>query len=123
MGSLLLSQHLHDEPVTDIMTQSSLLSQYHSKAEKNDDIHILYRSVICSVIGFVLLNTLNACRNQLARIQAHHAGTSLQPALTYKKWAFSNQENVRGCAVAGPVPVNMFDHLFTASLCGGFNAK
>lgn len=121
MGSLLLSQQLHDEPVTDIMTQSSLLSQYHSKAEKSEDVHILYRSVVCSVIGFVLLNTLNACRNQLARVQAN-LGTTLL-TLTYKKWAFSSQEAVRGCAVAGPVPVNMFDHLFTASICGGFNAK
>lgn len=49
--------------------------------------------------------------------------TSLSASLTYKKWAFSNQEKIRGCAVGGPIPVNMFDHLFTASLCGGFYAK
>lgn len=67
MGSLLLSQQLHDEPVLDVSMQSSLLSQYCSKTEKNEDLHILYKSVICSIIGFVLSNTLNACRNQLAR--------------------------------------------------------
>lgn len=67
MGSLLLSQQLHDEPVLDISTQSSLLSQYYNKSEKNEDIHILYKTVVCSIIGFVLLNTMNACRNQLAR--------------------------------------------------------
>lgn len=67
MGSLLLSQQLHDEPVLDISSQSSSLSQYYNKAEMNEDIHILYKSVVCSIIGFVLLNTMNACRNQFAR--------------------------------------------------------
>lgn len=67
MGSLLLAQQLHDEPVADIMSQSSMLSQYYNKTEKNEDVHFLYETVICSVIGFVLLNTLNACRNQFAR--------------------------------------------------------
>lgn len=67
MGSLLLSQQLHDEPIQNIITQSSLLSQYHSKAEKNEDVFVLHNTVICSILGIVLLNTLNVCRNQLAR--------------------------------------------------------
>ncbi|XP_065207798.1 rab3 GTPase-activating protein non-catalytic subunit isoform X2 [Planococcus citri] len=123
MGSLLLSQQFHDEGVLSITIQSSTLSQYYSKAEKNEDLHILYKTVICSIIGFVVLNTLNACRNHLARVHSNTASNAIAPTLTYRKWAFSSQENIQACAVAGPVPTNMFDHLFTASLVGGFNAK
>ena len=67
MGSLLLSQQFHDESVLNITIQSSTLSQYYSKAEKSEDLHVLFKNVVCSIIGFVVLNTLNACRNHLAR--------------------------------------------------------
>jgi hypothetical protein len=44
------------------------------------------------------------------------------PPLTYKKWGFTEQ-NVADSEVVGPATSNSFDHLVTASLCGGFNAN
>ena len=39
-----------------------------------------------------------------------------------KKLAFKNQDLVNDCEVIGSTSVNTFDHLMTASICGGFNA-
>lgn len=40
--------------------------------------------------------------------------------LMYKKWGFTDQ-NVADSDVVGPATNNTFDHLVTASLCGGFS--
>jgi hypothetical protein len=45
------------------------------------------------------------------------------PPLVYKKWGFTGQDGVAESEVVGPATDNTFDHLVTASLCGGFNTK
>ncbi len=82
--------------------------------------YILQKSFCKNVLKFEY--TYNLIFFFLATVQAN-LESSLAPLLTYKKWAFSSQEKIVGCAVGGPVPINTIDHLFTASLCGGFNAK
>lgn len=42
--------------------------------------------------------------------------------LTFKKWGFEDQDTISDCEVVGPATANTFDHLLTASLCGGFNS-
>lgn len=42
--------------------------------------------------------------------------------LSYKKWAFKNQDIANDSEVVGTTSINSFDHLMTASICGGFNA-
>jgi hypothetical protein len=39
----------------------------------------------------------------------------------YKKWGFAGQDRVADSEVVGPATDNTFDHLVTASLCGGFS--
>lgn len=42
--------------------------------------------------------------------------------LSYKKWAFKNQDVANDLEVIGTTSINSFDHLMTASICGGYNA-
>ena len=43
--------------------------------------------------------------------------------LFVKKWAFIDQSSVNDIAMIGLNLTNTFDHLLTASTCGGFDAK
>jgi hypothetical protein len=44
------------------------------------------------------------------------------PPLTLKKLGFTEQEVMTDCEVVGKATENTFDHLMTASLCGGFDS-
>ena len=44
-------------------------------------------------------------------------------SIAYKKWGFKDQDVVNDCQVIGTTAVNTFDHLMTASICGGYNAS
>jgi hypothetical protein len=41
----------------------------------------------------------------------------------FKKWGFTDLERVADSEVVGPATDNAFDHLVTASLCGGFSTN
>lgn len=43
--------------------------------------------------------------------------------LSYKKWGYKSQDIVNDSEVIGTTSVNSFDHLMTASICGGYNAS
>lgn len=42
--------------------------------------------------------------------------------MSYKKWGFRNQDMINDSQVVGTTSVDTFDHLMTASICGGFHA-
>lgn len=42
--------------------------------------------------------------------------------MSCKKWAFKNQDIANDSEVIGITSINSFDHLMTASICGGYNA-
>lgn len=42
--------------------------------------------------------------------------------LSYKKWGFKNQGITNDCEIIGTTSVDTFDHLMSASICGGYNA-
>lgn len=54
-------------------------------------------------------------------MKANFAEHVAPPPLTLKKWSFVDQDRMRDCEVIGPSSSDMFDHLMTASICGGFN--
>jgi hypothetical protein len=56
-------------------------------------------------------------------VQANCGGVLKAPPLIYKKWGFAEQNRVADSEVVGPATNNTFDHLVTASLCGGFSAS
>jgi len=56
-------------------------------------------------------------------VQANCGGMIKAPPLVYKKWGFTEQDRVSDSEVVGPATDNTFDHLVTASLCGGFSTN
>lgn len=56
-------------------------------------------------------------------VKANYADHVAPPPLALKKWAFIDQDQLRDCEVVGPSSSDMFDHLMTASIGGGFNAR
>lgn len=66
-GSLLFSEVLHEEPISGLKCQSYQPARYSAGSEQNEELHVVYKNVVCCVFGFALCNTLRVCRNQLAR--------------------------------------------------------
>lgn len=123
-GNLLLSEQIYDEPVTFLKCQS-----YHPAKNSSgnydeypEELYVTFRSTLAIIPGFALFQTLRACRNQLARVKANFAEHMAPPPLSLKKWSFVDQDRLRDCEVIGPSSSDMFDHLMTASIRGGFNA-
>ncbi|XP_014614493.1 PREDICTED: rab3 GTPase-activating protein non-catalytic subunit [Polistes canadensis] len=121
-GALLLEQQLHNEPILGIKCQSSSFHRHSMNKQPLEELYIIYRSIICILQGFPLFTTLRACRNHLARVQAKCNDVSPATTLSYKKWEFRNQDITNDAEIIGTTSVNSFNHLMTASLCGGYNA-
>ncbi|XP_025154199.1 rab3 GTPase-activating protein non-catalytic subunit isoform X2 [Harpegnathos saltator] len=120
-GAMLLEEQIHNESILGIKCQSSC-SVKHGDVGYNEEIYILYNSGVCILQGFPLFSTLRACRNHLARVQAKCDDLPPITNLSYKKWAFKNQDISNDSEVIGTTSINSFDHLMTASICGGYNA-
>lgn len=120
-GDLLLSEQIHDEPVRYIKCQSYHPSKNSSYDDYAEELYVTFCSSVAIIPGFALFQTLRACRNHLARVKANFSEHISPPPLTLKKWAFVDHESVSDCEVIGPSSSDMFDHLMTASMCGGFN--
>ncbi|XP_063235843.1 rab3 GTPase-activating protein non-catalytic subunit isoform X2 [Bacillus rossius redtenbacheri] len=118
----LISELLHDEPVLHVKCQSHGAPRHAASPEQAEEVHVVYPSAICIVPGFGLFQTLRACRNQLARVQANCGDSLRAPPLACRKLGFADQDRVSDCEVAGPATAATFDHLQTASVCGGFGA-
>ncbi|PNF37324.1 hypothetical protein B7P43_G00463 [Cryptotermes secundus] len=119
--NLLLSELLHNEPVTHLKCQSFEPRRFSTAQEHSEELYVMYHSAVCVLMGFGLFPKLRACRNQLARVKANCKAVMSASPLTYKKWGFTEQNVVADSEVVGPATNNTFDHLVTASLCGGFN--
>ncbi|XP_018363110.1 PREDICTED: rab3 GTPase-activating protein non-catalytic subunit isoform X2 [Trachymyrmex cornetzi] len=121
-GALLLEEQIHNESVLGIKCQSFCLSKHAGDAGSSEEVYILYNSGVCILQGFPLFSTLRACRNHLAKVQANCNDLPPVTNLSYKKWAFKNQDIANDLEVIGTTSINSFDHLMTASICGGYNA-
>ncbi|XP_066592229.1 rab3 GTPase-activating protein non-catalytic subunit [Prorops nasuta] len=121
-GSLLVEEQLHNEPVLNIKCQSFSPPKHSGDPGLVEEVHIVYSSTVCILQGFPLFSTLKACRNHLARVQANCNDTPPATTLAFKKWGFKNQDITNDAEIIGSTTVNVFDHLMTASLCGGYNA-
>ncbi|KYQ51818.1 Rab3 GTPase-activating protein non-catalytic subunit [Trachymyrmex zeteki] len=121
-GALLLEEQVHNESVLGIKCQSFCLSKHAGDAGSSEEVYILYNSGVCILQGFPLFSTLRACRNHLAKVQANCNDLPPVTNLSYKKWTFKNQDIANDLEVIGTTSINSFDHLMTASICGGYNA-
>ncbi|XP_014472926.1 PREDICTED: rab3 GTPase-activating protein non-catalytic subunit isoform X1 [Dinoponera quadriceps] len=120
-GAMLLGEQIHNESILGIKCQS-FCSVKHGDAGYSEEIYIFYNSGVCILQGFPLFSTLRACRNHLARVQAKCDDMPPVTSLSYKKWAFKSQDISNDSEVIGTTSINSFDHLMTASICGGYNA-
>ncbi|KAL0113487.1 hypothetical protein PUN28_012561 [Cardiocondyla obscurior] len=121
-GALLLEEQIHNESVLGIKCQSFCLPRHAGDAGSSEEIYILYNSGVCILQGFPLFSTLRACRNHLAKVQANCSDLPPVTNLSFKKWTFKNQDITNDLEVVGTTSINSFDHLMTASICGGYNA-
>ncbi|ESO90130.1 hypothetical protein LOTGIDRAFT_218187 [Lottia gigantea] len=123
-GVLLLSQLLHTEPIQKIKAQTYEPARYLGMAEQHEELVILYRKAVISIDGFSLMQSLRACRNQVARATASGGEANLQvPPLAYKKWGLQDQDIINDHVSCGIQSSNPFDQMKTASLLGGYQAS
>ncbi|OAD61467.1 Rab3 GTPase-activating protein non-catalytic subunit [Eufriesea mexicana] len=123
VSALLLGEQLHNESVLGLKCQSFYSPKHVGDTGMTEEVHVAYNSVVCVLQGFPLFSTLRACRNHLARVQANCDDLPPITNLSYKKWGYKSQDIVNDSEVIGTTPVNSFDHLMTASICGGYNAS
>lgn len=121
-GVLLLEEQLHNESILGIKCQSLSAPRHSGEVQSSEEIYVLYKSVVCLLQGFPLFSTLKACRNYMARVKANCNDRQQMTNIVCKKLGFKNQDVTNDSEVIGMTTVNTFDHLMTASLCGGFSA-
>jgi len=66
-GNMLLSQQFHNERVQSVKVRSYVPAPAAMQHDQLEEVIILYRTVIVTMDGFGLFQTLRACRNHLAR--------------------------------------------------------
>ncbi|XP_076636420.1 rab3 GTPase activating protein isoform X2 [Colletes latitarsis] len=122
-GALLLGEQLHNESVIGLKCQSFRSAKHSGDVSLAEELYVIYNNVVCILQGFPLFSTLRACRNHLARVQANCDDLPPITNLSYKKWGYKNQDIINDSEVIGTTSVNSFDHLMTASICGGYHAS
>ncbi|KAG7206612.1 hypothetical protein KM043_000293 [Ampulex compressa] len=122
-GALLLGEQLHNESVIGLKCRSLRAARHSGDVGSCEELHVIYGGAVCTLQGFPLFSTLRACRNHLARVQAKCNDLPPITNLAHKKWGYRNQDIVNDAEVIGTTFVNSFDHLTTASICGGYNAS
>ncbi|XP_055949362.1 rab3 GTPase-activating protein non-catalytic subunit-like isoform X1 [Argiope bruennichi] len=116
----LLSQKFHDEPVEHLKCKTHVPNHFSNYSDQPDELVIVFSTVVVTVDGFGLFQTLRACRNQLARATAGRQEIVQPPPLTYKKWGFHEHDKLIDCEAAGVMTTTQFDHLVTESVRKGF---
>lgn len=65
-----------------------------------------------------------SCLKCCIQVQAKGSPIDFKPApLGVRKWGFQDQDTINDVVVVGLNLTNTFDHLLTAAICGGFDAK
>ncbi|KAK4875899.1 hypothetical protein RN001_012321 [Aquatica leii] len=118
---LLLSEQFHTERVCNIKCQSQHSPRPDLNFElKLEEIYVQYPTVICNVNGGQLFPTLRNCHDQLGT--KSDTDNSIN-GNGVKKLGFQDQFLINDVAVVGLDLANTFDHLLTASTCGGFDTR
>ncbi|KAF5303849.1 hypothetical protein FQR65_LT08106 [Abscondita terminalis] len=118
---LLLSEQFHAEKVCNIKCQSQHSPRPDLNFElKPEEIYVQYVNAICNINGGQLLSTLRNCRSQLG---ARNDSDNSLNGNGVKKLGFQDQFLINDAAVVGLDLANTFDHLLTASTCGGFDSR
>ncbi|XP_018329568.1 rab3 GTPase-activating protein regulatory subunit [Agrilus planipennis] len=122
-SKLLLCEQFNTDNVCSIKCQS----QHSPRPDINPDlrieeVYIQYPSNVCVVSGNHLFGILRNHRSQLIGGNLD-IGPNDSSLVVPKKWSFAEQYLVKDSVVVGFELSNTFDHLLTASTCGGFDTK
>lgn len=71
-GSLLISQMFHNQPVKAIKCRSYQPAVSAMKHDQLEEVFILYQTVLVTMDGFGLFQTLRGCRSHIARCILQH---------------------------------------------------
>ncbi len=121
-GNILIGQMFHDQPVTAFKCRSYKPASTQNEHDQLEEVFILYQTVLVTIDGFGLFQTLRGCRSRIARVQANAADAIDPPPLSYKKWQY-DAEGVSDVESIGVQTPTTFDHLLTASIIDGITAK
>ncbi|XP_030750579.1 rab3 GTPase-activating protein regulatory subunit [Sitophilus oryzae] len=122
-GHFLFEEQFHNEDIISIKCQSQHSPRPDICPELFiEEIYVHYQSNVCVINGQQLCNNLRECRAQLAKATSNSRRNQLS-GLNIKKWGFEDQSTINDVAVVGLNMSNTFDHLLTASTCGGFDSK
>lgn len=118
---LLLSEQFNTERVCNLKCQSQHSPRPDLNMElKPEEIYVEYAHTICNINGNQLFSMLRSCRNQLG------TGSPVECSIkgvNVKKFGFQDQFLINDVTVVGLDLANTFDHLLTASTCGGFETR
>ncbi|CAH2234413.1 jg21216 [Pararge aegeria aegeria] len=116
-GHLLLHEKLDEKPVLKISCHTGTYGTL------PDDVHIIFQTGVCVLIGSSLFQTLRNAKAQVAKVQAgirdEHAVDSRN--IQIRKWTFTEQEQINDAAVVGLELKNTYDHFLAASTYGGYD--
>ncbi|KAJ8942197.1 hypothetical protein NQ318_021084 [Aromia moschata] len=122
---LLFEEQFHYENITSLKCQS----QHSPRPDISPDLHpeeiyVHYQSNICVINGINLFTHLRNSRELLDKAQGKGDISDIpQVHLNPRKWGFQDQAVIHDTAVVGLNLSSTFDHLLTASTCGGFDTK
>ncbi|KAL1494755.1 hypothetical protein ABEB36_010302 [Hypothenemus hampei] len=118
-----MEDQFHNENIINIKCQSQHSPRPDLQPElRPEELYIQYQSNICVVKGQPLFENLKRLRSQLVKDKNNIAAFKLE-SLCVRKWGFKDQSSINDVAVIGLNLSNSFDHLLTASTCGGFDVK
>ncbi|KAK5645471.1 hypothetical protein RI129_006771 [Pyrocoelia pectoralis] len=118
---LLLSEQFHSERVCNLKCQSQHSPRPDLNIElKPEEIYVQYTHNICNINGNQLFTILRSCRSQLGIGGNIDGGVK---GIVVKKLGFQDQFSISDAVVVGLDLANTFDHLLTASTCGGFETR
>ena len=117
-GNPIHSQQWHNESVMSLKAQSG--------KHINEELYISYPSCVCIVQGMHLFPVLKTIKQQSSKLvfSVYKNENPQLEQIACRKWGFGGRgQTTLDNVVAGPQKICSFDHLITASLEGGFNAK
>lgn len=66
-GSILIGQMFHDQPVSAFKCRSYKAATSQNEHDQLEEVFILYETVLVTIDGFGLFQTLRGCRSRIAR--------------------------------------------------------
>lgn len=127
-GALILVQKLHDEPIKKLLCSTFYSAASNGKRahpddpEQQDEITVIFNSIVLIIEGFAFYQTVRSARNHLARLRTGEDAVrhvlDLGVTLPYRKWNFKSYEpsKLSDIANGGLRTTSLYDHFVSQSI-------